>query len=218
MNGFRIVLEGPDGSGKGTQSEILCDRLWRKLRNKRDVLLTHEPWEMGQRGSLIRDVLEGRVSELPQGSGSVNQAYFQWQFAYNRACEHWPQVVLPALSRGAILISDRSEVSTYAYGNAFGVPVEMIHDWHKLILPSGPDLVIYLETQAETCLRRMTSSGRNFEFFDRRDQVSKVISSYHVILERYFADVTVCVNNELPIEETSMLIYEATCQKLGLGL
>lgn len=212
-NGFWIEVEGPDGSGKGTQSRLLAEGLREKGY---DVVLTHEPWEEGPRGTLIRDVLQHRITELPVGSGGIDPSMFQWQYTFNRASEHYPAVIMPALDRGAILVSDRGRTSTYSYGSAFGVPTEMIDEWHQLLLPRKPDMIIYLATKPGTCMSRLKNAAREGEpeYFERADKIARIIRHYEIVLARYFADIATMVNNERSVCNVRQYILDSVILKM----
>lgn len=212
-NGFWIEVEGPDGSGKGTQSRLLAEEL---SVDGREVVLTHEPWEEGPRGRLIRDILQHKVTELPVGTGGIDPTMFQWQYTYNRTAEHYPAVIKPVLERGAILVSDRGRTSTYAYGSAFGVSTEMIDEWHKLLLPRKPDMIIYLATAPKVCMSRLKNAAREGEpeYFERSDKIARIIKHYEIVLEKYFADITAMVDNHRSVSNVHQYIVDAVHLKM----
>lgn len=208
-----IEIEGPDGCGKGIQTGILVDSL--RHRGFR-VHETHEPWEGGERGRLIKDVLQHKVAELSSGSGGIDPAVLQWQYVYNRAVEHYPAVIGPGLAQGAEVISDRGSLSTYTYGAAFGVSDQMIHEWHQLAYPRRPGLIIYLQTDAKTCMERLQASGREGgpEYFERADRIARIVKTYGEEISKYFSDITVTIDNNRKVGEVAVDVLTAALNLL----
>jgi dTMP kinase len=101
-----IVLEGPDGSGKTTQAELLARAL---SERGYDVVSTREPGGSKTLGPQLREILL-HADEL----GDQAEALL---FAAERA-EHVRTVVRPALERGALVVCDRFIDSTLAYQGA----------------------------------------------------------------------------------------------------
>lgn len=105
--GVFVALEGGEGGGKSTQARLLAD--WLEGRGAR-VLLTREPGgtEVGARlRSILLDPATGHLS--PRTEALV--------YAADKA-EHVDAVVLPALERGEVVVTDRYVDSTLAYQGA----------------------------------------------------------------------------------------------------
>jgi dTMP kinase len=103
-SGLFITLEGPDGSGKSTQAQVLANRIHQETR--RDVQLRREPGSTPL-GEQVRHVLLDRAA-APRDA--VTDALL---FDAARH-EHVVQEVRPALGRGAIVVCDRYADSTLA--------------------------------------------------------------------------------------------------------
>ena len=104
--GIWITLEGGDGSGKTTQSNLLAQWM---TDEGRTVVRTREPGgsEVGQ---LIRDiVLHHRGDIAPRAEALL--------YAADRA-HHVATVVRPALARGEVVLQDRYLDSSVAYQGA----------------------------------------------------------------------------------------------------
>lgn len=100
-----IVFEGPEATGKSTQAKLLKEAL--EKRGKR-VLLTKEPGTPHNQVCVkIRDLLLSPENNLTQETAL-------FLFLADRS-QHMRQVVLPALNKGEIVISDRSSLSTFFY-------------------------------------------------------------------------------------------------------
>ena len=107
MRGAFVVFEGGDGAGKSTQCRLLADA----LRSRgRAVVVTREPGGTPI-GEAIREVLLGAGSD---GMAARTEALL---FAAARA-EHASALIRPAVSRGAVVISDRYLDSSVAYQGA----------------------------------------------------------------------------------------------------
>jgi dTMP kinase len=152
MKGTFISFEGIEGTGKSSQAKKLSEYL--KARGL-DVVLTVEPG--GTRiGQKIRDLLlaaEHRemlpVTELLLYFASRTQ--------------HIKEVIVPAIARGAIVITDRFTDSTIAYqGYGRGIDLKLI-DAIDLIATGRmrPDITILLDLDAETGLKRNRGINKN---------------------------------------------------------
>src|SRR6266700_3480826 len=104
-DGLYIALEGIDGSGKTTQVERLVDYF---EKQGREVIHTREPRKgEGLIGKLIQDILHGKTKISPLA--------FQYLFSADRQMQH-QEVILPALTEGKVVITDRCFWSAIPYG------------------------------------------------------------------------------------------------------
>lgn len=134
-----ITFEGPDGSGKTTQVELL-----RRWLADRDPLVLREPGgtEVGER---IRELL------LHSQMAPETELYLFLAARAQLAAE----LVRPALAGGRIVILDRYHDSTLAYqGGARGLQVG---DW-PLAFPK-PGLTFLLALPAAAGLERRHAAG-----------------------------------------------------------
>ena len=136
MQGIFIVFEGGDGVGKSTQAALLAE--WLDARG-REVVRTFEPGD-GPVNAQIRHILLSRSTEnlSPRAEALL--------FAADKA-QHVASLVLPALDRGAVVVSDRYVDSTLAYQGAGRVldmgEVERMNRWATDEL--RPDLTVLLD-------------------------------------------------------------------------
>jgi dTMP kinase len=144
-----IVIEGIDGSGKGTQAKLLKERLFELGR---DVLVTVEPTK-GPTGKLIREHLSDPF---------LDDEALALLFASDRI-EHLEKEVRPAMDSGKFVISDRYVYSSIAYQ---GQKVDM--DWVGEInkYADKPDLAILLDLDPKISERRMKDRGDELEYFE----------------------------------------------------
>lgn len=106
-SGVFIALEGGEGGGKSTQSRLLHDWL---TGLGAPVLLTREPG-----GTAVGAQLRGIV--LDPATGHLSPRTEALVYAADKA-EHVDAVVLPALERGEVVVTDRYVDSTLAYQGA----------------------------------------------------------------------------------------------------
>src|SRR6266545_2458315 len=117
MRGLLITFEGVEGSGKSTHCRLLAD--WLRSQG-REVVLTSEP-DGTPLGAAVRGLFEVEgVPPTPLAQTFLFMAARQ---------QHVAQVIRPALSRGAVVISDRYADATLAYqGFGGGMDLETIRD------------------------------------------------------------------------------------------
>jgi dTMP kinase len=140
-----ITFEGPEGSGKSTQLVLLA--AWLRGLGQ-DVLATREPG-----GTAIGDRV--RAILLDPACGEMLAEAEVLLFSAARA-QHVGQVIRTHLTRGGIVLCDRYADSTLAY-QGYGRQLDL----PTLRVITGfatgglrPDLVVYLDIDAEVGLRR----------------------------------------------------------------
>lgn len=110
--GLLVVLEGADGAGSTTQADRLALRL--EARGEAVVRVdqpARRPAMMTAPGALLRSMLAGHT-ELPTSALAMQALFIADRF------EQHTRFIDPAIERGAIVVSDRGELSTLAYGVA----------------------------------------------------------------------------------------------------
>ncbi len=153
--GKLIVLEGIDGSGKSAQYRRLCEKMERDGIDYHHIVF---PRYDNESSALIRAYLGGRFGSRPQDVNAYAASTF---FAVDRFAsyrEDWGAVY----HQGGLILSDRYTTSN-AVHQGCKMPEEELTDFFawlydleyaKMGLPA-PDLVIYLDVDIETSLRRM---------------------------------------------------------------
>jgi dTMP kinase len=152
--GLFVAFEGGEGSGKTTQARLIA--IW--LRDQGfDVITTHEPGAT-KVGMRLRALL---LDTAHKGMSPHAEALM---YAADRA-EHVSSVILPALKRGAVVISDRYIDSSLAYqGAGRGLrqaDIARLNAWAT----GGrvPDLTILLDMPPEAGLSRRSRSADRLE-------------------------------------------------------
>jgi dTMP kinase len=168
--GVFVALEGGEGSGKSTQA----DRLASWLRDEGyGVVLTHEPGDTDVGATLRRIVLSPETGSLSPRTEALI-------YAADKA-EHVDTVVLPALERGAVVVTDRYVDSALAYQGAgrdlTHADLERVTRWatHNL----RPNLTVLLD------LDPAVGHGR----FQGRDRLESEPPEFHERVRASFLDL-----------------------------
>ena len=163
-------MEGPDGSGKSTQIELLREYL---TEQGYDSIITREPGGTVI-GEAIRDVI------LDPEYKSMSDITEMLLYAASRA-QLMSEVVGPALEEGKIVISDRFVDSSIVYqGIARGIGIDTVA---KINEPGigiyKPDCIFFIDISEEEGLRRKKEQKK----LDRMEQES--IDFHHMVSEGY---------------------------------
>ena len=161
MNGRLIVFEGTDGSGKATQSRLLCEHLRRENIPYKNITF---PRYGKPSAAMVQEYLDGNLGRRP---GDVNAYAASLMFSMDRYASY-KQDWGAFYEAGGLVIADRYTTSN-AVHQASKLPPEertVFLNWlfeleyGKLGLPK-PDLVVYLEMPTlltEQMLRRREQS------------------------------------------------------------
>lgn len=170
MRGKFIVIEGLDGSGKGTQTAMLLKYLAAKGRR---VYSTAEPTE-SVTGGLIRDVLSGARQRTSSELAAL--------FMADRVAHNVNPIngIKKTLDAGIDVVCDRYYYSSIAY-QAVGEDKQWVIDMN-LNCPSilKPDICIFFDVDPESCHERIESGRVYLEIFERD------IQQVQAIRERYY--------------------------------
>ena len=176
-----LTFEGMDGSGKTTQMRLLAERL---RRQGRAVLESAEPGGTPIGMQVRRVLLDSANQELRPTAELL--LYF--------ACraQNVDQWILPALTEGKIVLSDRFTDSTLVYqGCGRGLGTETVMTLDRIACRGlVPDVTVLIDIDAETSLAR--AHARNATARDtetRMDEQSaefhrKVYEAYHALAAR----------------------------------
>ncbi len=151
--GLWVTLEGGDGAGKTTQSDLL-ERWLRE--SARTVVRTREPGG-SEVGNLIRDiVLHHRGGIAPRAEALL--------YAADRA-QHVATVALPALARGEVVVQDRYLDSSVAYqGVGRALDAGDIRDLSLWAAEGAlPDVTVLLDLDPRAARVRRDGEKRRFD-------------------------------------------------------
>jgi len=175
--GKLVVIEGNDGSGKGTQAKLLADKL---LHEAGVAVVSYREPGGSPIGEAIRSIFKDQ--SLPRSPETNVDLIFA-----NRR-ENWFQGILPALKLGQWVVNDRSDMSTYAYqgyGEGFDLE-EIVRRMNNM--PEGyrkPSLEIVLDVSVEVCRARNSVNPSKIDFFEVKGDAffEKVSEGYREIAE-----------------------------------
>lgn len=130
-----LTIEGGEGAGKSTVLSALRDAL---LADGCEVVCTREPG-----GTPLAERIRGLL--LDAGDEAVHP-HAELLLMFAARAQHVQQVVLPALARGAWVISDRFTDSSYAYqGAARGMDESFIAELERRAVGIEPGLTLLLD-------------------------------------------------------------------------
>ena len=166
MRGLLIALEGIDGAGTSTQVQPLA-RYVRSLGHT--VYTTAEP-SRGPVGLLLRQAL--------RGAAPLGEEALALLFAADRL-EHLEREIVPQLAQGAVVISDRYLLSSYAY-QVSKLPLPWIQTVNAHA--RAPDASLYFRVSQKTAAARRTARGGPPEHFDAAARQQQVSDAYEAAL------------------------------------
>lgn len=172
--GTLISFEGPDGSGKSTLAQSFYDWL---VEHGYDAILTKQPGG-SERCMEIRTLMLNREP----GQGFCNEALLA--LFYADRFQHLHDVLEPALKAGKIVVSDRSELSTYAYQihapNKHDILMQLFEDNHRSVrtrLGSYECRTYVCQLTVEEADRRIATRAADageVNFFDKQPRSFKL--------------------------------------------
>jgi dTMP kinase len=160
MAGLFITLEGMDGAGKSTHIPTILALL---AKSGREVVSTREPGGTPL-GEQLRELLLHK--EMHEETESL--------LMFAARAEHLQQVILPALARGAIVLSDRFTDASYAYQcGARGLPLAKMQALEKWVQGDlQPDITLLFDVPVEVSMQRLAGArtpdkfeAQGIEFF-----------------------------------------------------
>ena len=192
--GLFIAFEGGEGADKSTQSALL--KQWLEAQGRR-VVLTRQPGGTGVGAKLREIVLSPETGHLADRTEALI-------YAADKS-EHVEKLVLPALERNEVVITDRYVDSTLAYQGAGRTldpaELEQVARWatHDL----RPHLTVILDLEPEHGLGR----------FEERDRIEAEGEDFHTRVREAFLrmasatpDRYLVLDARLPREEIAVQI------------
>ncbi|MCS6886490.1 MAG: dTMP kinase [Acidobacteriota bacterium] len=171
MMGLLFSFEGIDGAGKSTQAALLSN--WMKSRGIKHIL-THEPG--GTRlGKMVRSLLLSSDIALEANAELL-------LLAADRS-QHVQEVIIPALTSGKVVITDRYADATTAYqGYGRRIPMSFIEVIHQIATAGvWPSKTFYLEIDVLTARSRKCQASGSFDRLESED-----ISFYERVRQGYW--------------------------------
>ncbi len=170
LQGFFLCLDGADGAGKTTIAARLCDDL--KSLGK-DVQAVRDPG-----GTALGDRLRSLL--LDRHTIEIGPRAEMLMFMASRS-QLMAEKVIPALERGAIVVTDRFLLSTVVYqGVAGGIdPAEIWRVGHAATAGLMPNLTLLLDVSRDVASRRMDR---------QKDRIESRPESYQEAVRQGFRD------------------------------
>ena len=205
--GYFITFEGPEGSGKTTQSKMLYEAL---LAKEYQAYMTREPGGLPE-AEAIRGILKDTENK---GYDLTDRAeLYLFSAARNMFVS---KVVIPRINEGINVISDRFADSTRAYqGYAGGIEMKLIE---RMIAEStegvSPDLTFIIDVDPAVGLSKETEGGR----FSMKSLAyhQKVRNGYLDIAAKNPKRCVVFPRIEGEMQQTHEKIMQAVHERLGL--
>lgn len=180
LRGKFLVIDGPDGAGKGTQIRNLADRL---QADGYTCCLARDPGgtEIGDR---IRHVVLGY--DLSKMDATCETLLFMASRAQLIA-----EIVRPAMDRGEVVICDRFISSTCAYQVAAGYSREKVIRLGRLaVADTWPDLTIVLDVPPDIGFQRTGRTPQKASAARRTNQDQQAL----------FADAQIDAMEQRPLD------------------
>ncbi len=185
--GSFIVFEGPDGSGKTTVCDVVCQ----KLKDKGfDIVHTREPGGIDIAEQIRAVILDPKNTAMDSRTEALLYAASRRQ--------HLIEKVLPAINDGKIVICERFVYSSLAYqGKARGIGYEGVKAINDFAIEGcNPDITIYLDVDEKTGQSRINDRGNK----DRLDAES--INFHHLVNEGYKEIISLYKDNVKIVDAT----------------
>jgi len=165
--GMLITIVGFDASGKTTQVVALGER-FRSLGAR--VLETRQPTDWYRS--------EASVQHFHDEGGSWERARILSLFAAADRHRHVQEVILPALSRGDVVICDRYVYATFGVFVHRGVDAGFLATINRGV--PRPQFAFYLDVPTPTLVERLRKrDGDNLKFEERSpERISSITATY----------------------------------------
>ncbi len=166
-----IVLEGLDGAGTTTQTDLLYKAV---LKHGASVFKTQEP-TTSSIGELIRKILAGSEKVCPQSMALL--------FAADRYEHiHDPEIgIQKRLDAGDWVISDRYLFSSLAYQGPL-IGYDLVAEMNSGI--PLPDWTFFLTIDAKVAMKRL-ENRKNLDVFENIEFQTRVEAAYREAFDRY---------------------------------
>lgn len=149
-----VTLEGGEGAGKSTVLAALRDAL---EADGRELVCTREPG-----GTPLAEQIRELLLRPPAQAGSSDllAAETELLLMFAARAQHVRETILPALQRGAWVISDRFTDASYAYqGGGRGLDGEFIAQLERRVVGIAPALTLLLDVPVAVGLQRARGRG-----------------------------------------------------------
>lgn len=192
MQGIFISMEGPDGSGKTTQIDLLRKYL---EHMGYEILITRDPGGTAISEAIRKIILNTEYTEMSYVTEALLYASARAQLV--------SEVIAPALERGRAVISDRFIDSSAVYqGMARGLGVETVYRINAFAVQGiMPDLTIHLDLPAATGLSRAMRR-------DALDRMELESTEFHERVAQGYRDLAALASDRIRTVDATQSIEE----------
>jgi dTMP kinase len=171
LEGTLICVEGIDGAGKSTQTEMLAERL-KDSRSK--VIIYNYPDYSSRYGRIIKDYLYGKIE-------MENDEFFFLQMLDKQKDR---AKIRNDMNEGSTIIMNRYIHSQIAYQCASGFDYESAKKIINLSKMPLPDIVVYIDVDIGTALKRkkIQKSG-NLDRNEKSEEYLQTVKNTYKKLE-----------------------------------
>ncbi len=195
-----IVIEGLDGSGKGTQIALIMNKL---RENGLRLHQTCEPTEHAT-GGLIRDALCGMTKRTPCELASL---FLADRIAH---CSNPVSGIKKLIDDGVTVICDRYYYSSFAY-QGMDTDLKWVMD-QNLNCPEilKPDLCIFLDVTPAECDKRIESGRAQREIYEESvDTITRIRNKYMEVFDLLKDHNIAIINASRTPDEVAEDVFEA---------
>jgi len=196
--GILITIEGIDGSGKST----LAHNAFTALQEQGfDITLTKEPGA-SELGKEVRTLIQAQIIPL-----SPRAEYLL--FAADRA-QHFAELIIPALEKNKLIISDRMADSSLAYqGYGNGLDLAMLRTINNWTMNNiTPDITIFVRIPVAIALERAKNRGPLSAYEKRENFLHKVADGFEELYKNR-SDVIIVNGNQ-----TQEILTQQVCEAI----
>jgi dTMP kinase len=199
IRGRLIVIEGPDGSGRSTQIDMIISKL---EADGHGVLNTGL-----KRSDLIKEGILQAKQMLPLGKRTL-ALFYAADFA-----DQLEHKIIPALEAGEIVLADRYIFTLIARSTVRGIRTKWSEDLFGFALKA--DLVFYLDVDPNELFHRVVQKSPSLDYYesgadmDLSDDLFSTFITYQQRLAREFGTLAkkyglVRIDGNRPIPEVHL--------------
>ncbi len=196
--GYLIVVEGIDGTGKGTQIQLLLTYLKNTYGEDR-VVFSKDPGGTPL-GLEIREILFNKIPMSSLAPGVIDAMFMASHL------QNWKKVVEPALKAGKIVVMDRWFYSQLAYMQHREVPLAIATAYER-VAGGNADLLLFFHMDPNVAFdranKRMAEKGeethQSSKVWNEVTKLDAIQKSYTTLFGHWpeFEPVLVC-SDDLP--------------------
>ena len=211
QSGRFIVFEGIDGAGTTTQVQ----RYAQHVRGKRRLVhITREPSD-GPVGALLRLALAGRTTFASANLAQTMALLFAADRLDHLTCE-----IMPYLRDGAVVISDRYDLSSLVYQWASAdkdAGSTDFRDWLRGLnrYARRPDITVVLDVSPDKAEQRRRERHNAVELYEVASLQLKLAELYRDAEALMPGDRIVHIDGDKDVEQVTAAVIEALDPLLG---